>query len=126
MGNEHGVFRVSVQGNIVMARLSGCFNESGAEAVTDQIRSAIESFEGQPFCMLMNVLECPGGTPEAYENIENYNGWLNGQKMTAKAMVMSSKMTEGILKDRAPSRQNQKIKIFDNETDAITWLEKHI
>lgn len=32
MGNEHGVFSVSVKDNIVIARLSACFNETGNKA----------------------------------------------------------------------------------------------
>lgn len=86
---NHGDFEVSVDGNIIIVELKGSFNEYGAKALTEQIKATIETFAGVPFSIAVNDLALEGITPEAYEQLNNYNSWLNGQNMRAKAMIVA-------------------------------------
>ena len=79
--------------------------------------------QGESFSILVNNLHFQGATPEAYQELENYNIWLNTQKLIAKAMVITSSITLDVINVRSPSRASQQTKSFDNEEDAMTWLK---
>jgi hypothetical protein len=64
-----------------------------------------------------------GATPEAYQELENYNVWLNSQKLIGKAMVITSSITLDVIDKLSPSRAAQQTKNFSNEDDAMKWLQ---
>ncbi|PKG85145.1 hypothetical protein CXF85_05935 [Colwellia sp. 75C3] len=119
---EHGEVTIEVQDNIIIARLVGAFNEYGAQQYTKGVKSIIENLQGESFSILINNLQVQGGTPEAYQELENYNLWLNQQKLIGKAMVITSSITLDVIDKLSPSRAKQKTKNFDNEKDAMNWL----
>jgi hypothetical protein len=119
---EHGEVTITVDKNIIIVKLEGAFNEFGAKKYTVGVKQIIDTFQGKPFSILINNLEVLGGTPEAYEELEKYNQWLNTQNLVAKAMVISSITTLDIINLLSPSRQSQQSKNFDNEEDAMQWL----
>ncbi len=123
MDIEHGEVIITVDKNIIIVKLEGAFNEFGAKKYTIGVKETIDTFQGKPFSILINNLEVLGGTPEAYEELEKYNQWLNTQNLTAKAMVISSITTLDIINLLCPSRQSQQSKNFDNEEDALNWLK---
>jgi len=123
VSEAHGEHFIRVDENIIYVTLIGSFNDIGAENVTRAMKATINRFNGTAFSILVNDLKVSGATPEAYAVVENYNQWLNGQNMTAKAVVISSSVTLAIIEKYAPSRQQQNIATFDNEPDAIAWLK---
>lgn len=123
MRRNHGSFIVSIDENIIVATLYGSFNEFDAVDLTEQLIAKIDSFHGKPFCMLINNLELEGLTPEACEEIDSYNEWLNGQNMIAKAFVVNSPLQFDLPSLNIPSKQKQNIKQFGNAASAIEWLE---
>jgi len=120
---EHGEVIMTVHNNIIIVKLIGAFNEFGAKKYTDGIKELIDNLHGESFSILINNLEMEGGTPEAYDELEKYNQWLNTQKLTAKAMVITSIATIDLIDQLSPSRKLQHCKNFDNEAEAIYWLE---
>jgi len=120
---EHGEVTITVDKNIIIVKLEGAFNEFGTKKYTAGVKQIISTFQGRPFSILINNLDMLGGTPEAYEELEKYNQWLNTQNLIAKAMVISSITTLDIINLLSPSRQLQKTKSFDNEEDALNWLK---
>ncbi len=76
MNVEHGQVSIRQDGNIIIVKLVGGFNEFGAKKYTDGVKGIIGNFNGEPFTILVNNLELSGGTPEAYEEVEQYNQWL--------------------------------------------------
>lgn len=123
MNIEHGDVAIEVLGNIIIVRTVGAFNEYGARRYTQGIKTIIEGLQGQSFSILINNLEFQGATPEAYQELEIYNAWLNQQKLIAKAMVITSSITLDVIDKLSPSRAAQKNMSFDNEKDAMTWLQ---
>ncbi len=119
----HGEHTIDIQGDIILLKLIGSFNEMGAAKFTKGMKDAILSLKGAPFAILVDDLEVIGGTPEAYAELELYNQWLNTQNMRAKAMVIDSPVTLAIIEKYAPSRAKQNISIFNNRDDAILWLK---
>ncbi len=123
---EHGGHSIVVNGNIIVLKLTGAFNEYGVFKFTQDVKGVIESFNGKIFSILVNNLELLGGTPEAYAELEKYNKWLNNQNMVAKAMVIKSSATLGIINSLVPSIKLQNMKDFDNKYEAIEWLKSQL
>jgi hypothetical protein len=119
---DHGEVSIEVIGNIIIVRTAGAFNEYGAQNYTNAIRAAVNGIQDQSFSILTNNLEFLGATPEAYQELESYNVWLNQQNLIAKAMVITSSITLDVINKLSPSRASQRSKNFDNEEDAINWL----
>lgn len=122
MNIEHGEVAIEVKDNIIIVRTAGAFNEYGARHYTNGLKKAIYDLQGESFSILINNLEFLGGTPEAYEELEKYNLWLNQQQLIAKAMVIKSAINLGVIDMLSPARASQQTQSFDNEKDAMTWL----
>lgn len=120
---EHGEVAIEVKDNIIIVRTAGAFNEYGAQQYTHGVRDVVEGFQGKSFSVLVNNLAFQGATPEAYQELESYNAWLNKQKLIAKAMVITSSITLDVINKLSPSRASQQTRNFENETDAMTWLQ---
>lgn len=120
---EHGETFCEVNGNIIIIRTIGAFNEYGAQKYTSAIKSTVGNFQGSSFSILVNNLAFLGGTPEAYQELENYNAWLNQQKLIGKAIVITSSTTIDVISMLSPSMASQKTKNFDNEEEAMAWLQ---
>jgi hypothetical protein len=118
----HGEVSIEVQGNIIIVRTAGSFNEYGAKKYTDGIKTIVGELKDQSFSILINNLQFEGGTPEAYEELESYNSWLNKQKLIGKAMIITSSITLAVIDKLSPSRASQQIRCFNNETDGMNWL----
>jgi len=122
----HGEYKLNIDGNILNLQLIGAFNEIGAQQFTSAMKASIKALNGQPFAILVNDLEVIGGTPEAYAELEEYNQWLNTQKLVAKAMVIISPITLAIVDKYAPSRNEQNIAVFNTEEPALIWLKEQL
>ncbi|WP_158769795.1 hypothetical protein [Paraglaciecola sp. L1A13] len=122
MSLEHGNYSISVEGNIIILELSGCFNEYGTQALTKNIIATIETFHGAPFSIVVSNLAVEGFTPEAYTELNRYNIWLNTQNMVAKAMVSKINALVKIDDIRIPAKSAQNVAVFNNIPDAIKWL----
>lgn len=122
MKNIHGDYTITVSEKIISIVLRGAFNEVGFQGIAVQLREIVATFAGQSFCILVDDCALTGATPEAYQELEALNQWLNTQKMQAKALVINSVVKSGIIKKHAPSIQQQRLKIFDNKALALQWL----
>ena len=123
MGIEHGKVSISLKGNIIVVRNVGAFNEYGAQKYTNGVEAIVNDLPDVSFSILINNLDFLGATPEAYQELENYNVWLNQQKLIAKAMVITSNTTLDVINKLSPSRASQQTRSFDNEEDAMHWLQ---
>ena len=122
MSLEHGDVTITLKGNIIIVRTSGAFNEFGAKQYTEGLKKMIKGLEGKPFSILVNNLDFLGGTPEAYQELESYNLWLNKQKLIAKAMVITSGITIELIDKHSPARATQQTQNFNDEASAMKWL----
>jgi len=122
----HGTVIASLDKQIIRVTLKGMFNELGAKEYTNTVKEYVLQLESKPFAILINNLEMKGGTPEAYQELESYNRWLNTQNLIAKAMVIESNLHQQIIDHYSPSRQSQNTRSFLTEEEALNWLQQEL
>lgn len=122
----HGQFDVSTEENIILVKLVGSFNREGTCAYISRVKDVIQGFNGEPFAMMINDLELEGGTPEAYEALNEYNQWLNALPIIAKAFVIDNDAKKHIILANAPAITHQNIAFFKTQEDAISWLKEKV
>ena len=121
---EHGKSTIIVKNNVIHITLNGAFNEYGANKVSKNTKEIIRAFKNRRFMILTNLLSLDGATPEAFNESNEFNEWLNKRTMIAKAIVITSQAIKAIVQQRVPSQAFQNIEYFENENDAINWLTK--
>ena len=123
---EHGIFHIAKQPNLLNIKLVGSFNKEGSTAFVEAMKSAIQGFNDISFALLYDITELEGATPDAYEEIEECNLWLNTQKMVAKATVIKSRVQISIVDFLSPSRKQQNTQSFYHNSDAEVWLTQEL
>ena len=126
MPNSHGTFSLRQENNIIFITLIGSFNEYGLSELAHNLKNRVIALSGERFAILINDTEMEGGTPEAYEELNELNIWLNTKNMVAKAVVVKYEMTLDIIKSRAPALKTQNIKTFHLESQAFSWLKEEL
>jgi hypothetical protein len=124
MGTMHGEYDIDVNAAIIYINVRGAFNDIGAQVLAKELFGVIESFKGAPFSMLVNLLEFVGGTPEVFDESDEFNRWLNGKNLQAKALVFTSPTLIAIEKSRVQSKAEQNICYFENQVDALSWISE--
>ncbi|NMP30234.1 hypothetical protein HII17_01560 [Thalassotalea sp. M1531] len=122
----HGIFQVTLDNHIIECVLKGSFNEVGCLAYTTRVKEEVTALNGQPFAMLIDDLDLEGGTPEAYEVLNQYNHWLSNHPLAAKALIINSIIQKEIMLQQAPSLKSQNIEFFTDKEDAKKWLNKQL
>ncbi|MCP4597437.1 STAS/SEC14 domain-containing protein [Neptuniibacter sp.] len=126
MSISHGTVTASLDKQIIRVTLKGMFNELGAKEYTNTVKKYVLQLESKPFAILINNLEMKGGTPEAYQELESYNRWLNTQNLIAKAMVIESNLHQQMIDHYSPSRKSQNTRSFLTEEEALNWLQQEL
>ena len=119
---SHGRTVVTVEGRIIHSVFKGSFNREAIVDYAQKIRSAINAFEGKPFAVMVDDVDIEGGTPDAYDELNQLNKWVNEQVIVAKAFIIESAVNKQIILERTPEILKQKIDFFVNEDDARAWL----
>jgi hypothetical protein len=119
----HGNYSIVADEHIITVSLTDSFNQAGAKALTNDIKSTIPRFKGKPFSIMVVDTSVSGNTPDAYEEINKYNEWLNEQNLIAKALVVPSGAIRKINDARIPAKAKQNVRSFDNTPDALVWLK---
>ena len=126
MFTGHGDNQVSIQDNIISITLRGSCNEYDFQDIGPTVKQAVVQCNGKKFCILVNDLEFIGATPEAYHEFQVLNQWLNTQQLIAKAIVIKSVSVLATIKAQVPAINDQNLKVFDVEEDAIIWLQNQL
>lgn len=122
----HGTIDVELLDNIIVTRYIGLFNQEGLTAEIAKVRKAIDSLGGQPFAILIENDELEGGTPEAYEALNDFNLSLAHLPLVAKATVMKSALKLRIIEERVTARRQQNKQEFTSKEDALAWLRSEL
>ncbi len=123
---NHGTTDVKLNANVIEAVFCGSFNEYAIRVYAKKVRDIIVALEGAKFAMLVDDRAVEGGTPEAYNALNEYNEWLNTQALVAKAFVIDSGMTKSILKKRTPALDQQNVAYFEDIEQAREWLHTQL
>jgi hypothetical protein len=126
MDIQHGEVSIILKDNIIVATLIGAFNKKGAVEYTEGVKNLVKKLNDNKYAILVDNSCMEGGTPEAYQVLENYNQWLNKTNLVAKAMVVKTTITADLIQTLSPSVKLQTTKTFHDKTLAFKWLEKMI
>ncbi len=126
MSLAHGNSIVELKNSIIFVELEGAFNEQGVSLWINEIKATINKLKGERFAILMDLRKALGGTPESFELSNQYNSWLNGQNMVAKALLYGSSVFEDMDTTLVPSKKIQNIQVFDDSEEAKLWLEREL
>jgi len=86
----------------------------------------VERFQQKEFLLLIDIKNCEGGTPEGYEESRKFNIWLDEQNLTAKAIVSSSSIFIQINESIVRDTNKQNIQYFENQKNAVNWLQSFL
>jgi len=120
---EHGESTIIFRNSVIHITLKGAFNELGAKNFSKKSKEIISTFSHKRFMVLVNLLDLEGATPEAFNESNEFNKWLNKYKMIAKAIVITSQVIKSIDQHWVPAQAVQNIEYFEHESDAMNWLD---
>ena len=121
MDLRHGQHDIRVEDNIIFITMFDDFNEYDIKAITAELQTLIEQFQQTPFFLLIDILNCEGGTPEAFEESRKFNHWLDQQNLKAKAILCRSNVLKEINEARVRQTNKQLIQYFDTKAQAMKW-----
>jgi hypothetical protein len=122
MRKQSGHTSLCVNEEIISVTLSGVFNEKEALNYKAMLFDAIYTLRGNPFCMLVDNTGVEGGTPEAFDVLEDINAALPGYSLIAKAYVYKSDIVMGIVKQRVLALKKINKRNFTDYQEAMIWL----
>lgn len=121
---KHGHSEVFLNNNIIVSKMSGAFNKTGIEQYKQKVIQALESLKGEPFAMLVDNTLVEGGTPDAFETLDQFNTWMATQPLIAKAFVYNSAVLKGVMEQRLSSLHSVPTDFFSDYQTALRWLEQ--
>jgi len=123
MNLEHGISTISLCDNVISVKIDGSFNLEGIISYHKKLTSIIESLQLIKFKMLIDFLDAEGATPDALEENNKFNIWLEDKNLVAKAVVIDSAALLNVFISRVPAQKSQNIQSFDNKASGYKWLK---
>ncbi|AWB67104.1 hypothetical protein C2869_11965 [Saccharobesus litoralis] len=122
MALPQGEYSIDLDEDVILIRIKGGFSLQHTTQLVTDIKDTVQSFGNQPFSILVNALAFGGALNDSYQVFEELNQWLNTKPMKGKANVMQSLTLKSLSDNRIPSRLEQNLRIFSNESEALEWL----
>jgi hypothetical protein len=119
----HGTSTVTLKDNLITATIEGSFNLEGIISYHNKIKPIIDDLQGREFKLLVNFLGAEGATPEALDEANRFNAWLNNKNLVAKALIINSPVLLEIFLSRVPNQNSQNIMSFRTSDEAHVWLK---
>lgn len=132
MFNEHGEFKVTIQGDILLAVVSGAWNLETAKAYRETMLKTIESANGNFLCLISNVNAWELCTPDC----QLLMGQL-AKECIAKGLKREAVVNENIESVKMDLFRKHTIKnttktsldafqrsFFETDTEAREWQKK--
>lgn len=129
ISNPHGKYVIDLshlESNIFILRLVGSWNIETAEECLNECYQVVDKyFIGKTWAFLNNLTQWELCTPEVMEYFNSNSSKFTAMGCSAQAVITHSRvdqMVTGEIHNNAES-QDFKTQYFQNETDAIEWLE---
>ena len=121
---EHGEYKVTVESAVITVTFIGMFNEVASHNVCSYVEEIINGMNGASFCVLFNMLDYEGSTPEAHKIGDKHFEWLEKQNCLGRANIVTQKTLVYIARSEQASlrESNTEARMFENVTDAKEWL----
>lgn len=121
---EHGEYIVTVKGSIINVTFIGMFNDTASQNLCTYVEALINGMNNARFCMLINLLNYEGSTPEAHRIGDRHFRWLEKQNCYGRATVTSNMALVEISRNEQASLRQSNIdsRLFGSEAEAKEWL----
>ena len=131
MFNEHGGFRLTLQGNIMFAHITGPWNAETANAFKGAINKEIEPLKGQSWAIICDIYEWELCTPDCELLIVDFMVKCRELGLKRSAIVSSAHSVKlDLFKKNRDAERTQKVtdgfrrEFFTSEALAKSWLDK--
>lgn len=120
---QHGEFTLSVSGNILLAKLSGAWNEEAARAFSQNLKTTVMPLIGADWGHLVYLDDWRLGVPEIKPIVEELVAWCCDNGLKRAAHVYSPSMVKKLqLEDFVAETGDFQRRAFASEAEAIAWL----
>lgn len=129
MFNQHGVFHLELQGNIVFADISGPWNAETANAYSEALLKAVEPLKGKPWAAISDINRWELCTPDCETLMANLilhcreiglrRDAIVSRTNGIKLELLKKKRTEGAVKTPADAFERA---FFSTQAHAKAWL----
>lgn len=119
----HGNFSVEIAGNYIYIKFIGACNKEMAENFYLDFMSKTKGIKIEKLKVLIDCTEFHGATPDSFKYTKMVNQWQNDNNLVGKAIVSSQQILVQLVKYSDSEFAKQNVKIFEDYTDAIKWLE---
>ncbi len=123
---QHGEFVLTTNGNVLIARLSGSWNEEAARAYAAAFREQANALGEARWGHLVLLDEWQLGVPEIAPVIEELVHWCIGNGLIRAAQVYSPSLLKRLqLDDMISDHQDDyQRRAFATLPEALVWLEE--
>lgn len=122
---QHGEYSITTLNNVLIASISGGWNEIAALNFKQDFIDAASLFNKKPWAHLVYLDEWELAVPEVEPIITSLVQWCVENNMTHVAQVYRPSMLKKYqINDMVDSTAGHLKRAFSNDSDAKKWLEK--
>ena len=120
----HGSFDLTVDNQVLIARISGAWNEEESWLYFERVKEIIQPIMKQPWALLLLMNGWELGTPETEQVTKEMVRWVSSHGLYKVAEVYNPNMLIQLHIERIVKEGPDEIerRHFINEKEAIAWL----
>lgn len=124
--HRHGTDSITIEGLMLIAKVSGYHNEADAQAVTASLAKAAATFAGVCYAQLVDARDLQGITPEGFAVINDYHQQEVSQGLVALAFVATNQVLPSIFENYVAIDESSNMQIFGDVDEATEWLQSKL
>jgi len=120
---EHGTFDIDVIGQTIKVKLYDQWNYEVTVRFVKEFKLKALTICHKPWACVVDLSEWELGTPDIWELLEEGNVWSSEHNQKYEASISQLAVHKQIMEKSDESLSNVETKAFNNETQALAWLE---
>jgi len=120
---EHGTFNIDLRGQTVRVKLYDQWNYEVTVRFVQEFKLKALTICNKPWACVVDLSEWELGTPDIWELLEEGNVWSSEHNQKYEASISQLAVHKQIMEKTDESFSNVETKAFNNETQALAWLE---
>ncbi|WP_286262647.1 hypothetical protein [Thalassotalea atypica] len=120
--DEHGGYSLSSENQVVTLRATGAWNIETVNSCCKAFKATVEQIKNQSWSCIIELSDWELGPPEMWTEIIALNIWSEVNNKKFEAVVITNNVQRYFFEQLHKTFINAQAKFFNNEIDAITWL----
>ncbi|NQZ87572.1 MAG: hypothetical protein HRT54_08315 [Colwellia sp.] len=120
---EHGTFDITTTGQTIRVRLYDQWNYETSVRFCHEAKTEALLICNRPWAFLIDLSKWELGTPDCYAPFEDVNRWASKHNQICEASIIKLAIHQNIIEKTDLAFTGVKTKLFDNEQEALFWLE---